>query len=155
MNVCITLPYVHGTLPFLETSVPISSSVSELCRRIVCKSKNNKTIVNNTSEPLLRHFYWPLSLGLDKPVFHHHQCKNNTIYKGRQWLLLLHSSYTKLSTLIRRTITVFANKSDVVVYMLNGVVNDKLTRLTSLFILQPEDHRPMWYIHTITGEHRY
>jgi len=27
--------------------------------------------------------------------------------------------------------------------------------LTSLFILQPEDHRPMWYIHTITGEHRY
>ena len=24
--------------------------------------------------------------------------------------------------------------------------------LTSLFILQPEDHRPMWYIHTITGE---
>ena len=30
-----------------------------------------------------------------------------------------------------------------------------LTSLTSLFILQPEDHRPMWYIHTITGEHRY
>jgi len=29
-----------------------------------------------------------------------------------------------------------------------------LTGLTSLFILQPEDHRPMWYIHTITGEHR-
>jgi len=27
--------------------------------------------------------------------------------------------------------------------------------LTSLFISQPEDHRPMWYIHTITGEHRY
>jgi len=27
--------------------------------------------------------------------------------------------------------------------------------MTSLFILQPEDHRPMWYIHTITGEHRY
>jgi len=26
---------------------------------------------------------------------------------------------------------------------------------TSLFILQPEDHRPMWCIHTITGEHRY
>ena len=25
----------------------------------------------------------------------------------------------------------------------------------SLFILQPEDHRPMWYIHTITGENRY
>ena len=25
--------------------------------------------------------------------------------------------------------------------------------LISLFILQPEDHRPMWYIHTITGEH--
>jgi len=21
--------------------------------------------------------------------------------------------------------------------------------------LQPEDHRPMWYIHAITGEHRY
>ena len=30
-----------------------------------------------------------------------------------------------------------------------------LTSLTSLFILQPEDHRPMWYMHTITGEHRY
>jgi len=30
-----------------------------------------------------------------------------------------------------------------------------LTSLTSLFILQPEEHRPMWYIHTITGEHRY
>jgi len=30
-----------------------------------------------------------------------------------------------------------------------------MTSLTSLFILQPEDHRPMWYIHTITGEHRY
>jgi len=29
------------------------------------------------------------------------------------------------------------------------------TSLTSLFILQPEDHRPMWCIHTITGEHRY
>jgi len=29
---------------------------------------------------------------------------------------------------------------------------DKLTSLTSLFILQPEDHRPMWYIHTITGD---
>ena len=28
-----------------------------------------------------------------------------------------------------------------------------MTSLTSLFILQPEDHRPMWYIHTITGEH--
>jgi len=27
--------------------------------------------------------------------------------------------------------------------------------LTSLFSLQPEYHRPMWYIHTITGEHRY
>jgi len=27
--------------------------------------------------------------------------------------------------------------------------------LTSLFILQPEDHIPMWYIHTLTGEHRY
>jgi len=27
--------------------------------------------------------------------------------------------------------------------------------LTSLFNLQPEDQRPMWYIHTITGEHMY
>jgi len=27
--------------------------------------------------------------------------------------------------------------------------------LTSLFSLQPEYHRPMWYIHTITGEHSY
>jgi len=27
--------------------------------------------------------------------------------------------------------------------------------LASLFILQPEDHRPIWYVHTITGEHRY
>ena len=26
--------------------------------------------------------------------------------------------------------------------------------LVNLF-LQAEDHRPMWYIHTITGEHRY
>jgi len=24
--------------------------------------------------------------------------------------------------------------------------------LTSLFIIQPEDHRPVWYIHTITGD---
>jgi len=31
----------------------------------------------------------------------------------------------------------------------NNVIS--LTSLTSLFILQPEDHRPMWYIHTITG----
>jgi len=30
-----------------------------------------------------------------------------------------------------------------------------MTSWTSLFILQPEDHRPMWYIHTITGEDRY
>jgi len=27
--------------------------------------------------------------------------------------------------------------------------------LTILFILQPEDHRPVGYIHTLTGEHRY
>jgi len=26
-----------------------------------------------------------------------------------------------------------------------------MTSLTSLFILQPEHHRPMLYIHTITG----
>jgi len=30
-----------------------------------------------------------------------------------------------------------------------------MTSLTSLFISQPEDHRPMWYIHTITGEYVY
>ena len=27
-----------------------------------------------------------------------------------------------------------------------------LYSLTSLFILQPEDHRPMWYIYTITDD---
>jgi len=27
-----------------------------------------------------------------------------------------------------------------------------LYSLTSLFILQPEDHRPMWYINTITDD---
>jgi len=35
----------------------------------------------------------------------------------------------------------------------------QFSKITLLFfiiiILQPEDHRPMWYIHTITGEHRY
>ena len=36
----------------------------------------------------------------------------------------------------------------------------QISKITLLFfiiiiILQPEDHRPMWYIHTITGEHRY
>jgi len=39
--------------------------------------------------------------------------------------------------------------------LLRNAMTYKLTSLTSLFILQPEDHRPMWYIHTITGEHRY
>ena len=38
---------------------------------------------------------------------------------------------------------------------LRNAMTYKLTNLTSLFILQPEDHRPMWYIHTITCEHRY
>ena len=33
--------------------------------------------------------------------------------------------------------------------------NQLVDKLTSLFILQPKDHRPMWYIYTITGEHRY
>jgi len=37
----------------------------------------------------------------------------------------------------------------------NNNNNNNNNNLTSLFILQPEDHRPMWYIHTITGEHRY
>ena len=27
-----------------------------------------------------------------------------------------------------------------------------LYSLTSLFILQPEDHRPMWYIYTLTDD---
>ena len=39
--------------------------------------------------------------------------------------------------------------------LLRNAMTYKLTSLTSLFILQPEDHRPMWYIHTITCEHRY
>ena len=42
------------------------------------------------------------------------------------------------------------------IYIKRQLIQDPIyVYLTRLFILQPEDHRPMWYIHTITGEHRY
>ena len=62
------------------------------------------------------------------------------------------------STAIRVTWETISDAKDHTGGYLQGYlvsVYTRLTSLTSLFILQPEDHRPMWYIHTLTGEHRY
>ena len=37
----------------------------------------------------------------------------------------------------------------------NVTRNIQVDKFDKFIYLQSEGHRPMWYIHTITGEHRY
>ena len=79
----------------------------------------------------------------------HEGCKQTTKKLQSELFLMMQCS-------LQLCVCLFCNHTRCFTHRGGGSVDDiSLTSLISLFILQQEDHRPMWNIYTVIGEQRY